>query len=495
MLSTGGARVSWVIHRGVVCFIGSGDSRNSGVRLDNMIESIMDGPRTDVAGDVEQARLRGQFDELDECCAKQRAAEVGVIIAIARLIDSYEVTTEAVYDGMEAVINPGSAGTGGVGEFLALEIGARMGIGSRRALELIADVLDVSQRHRSTWQAFLQQEISWRIAAQIAQRCSNLSLQQAEEVDARIAPLLGDASWMTLARNLTRQIAKVDPDAMRRERMKKKSWRGVWIDGFDGGEAKIGGQLAGEDAAALDHVLNQIAATLPDPEPIVDPKTGEIFEHRARDAKRAAALGILARSAYGQESLATHTLVVHVDARDVISQQHEAETADTEMQRGSAQVFDVAGRCAPGGGVATVEQWGDVLVEDLPEFLRNSRVVVRPIIDPATIQPTDAYRAPESMRFAVQQRNPNDVFPFGTRPARLCDLDHTVPFEDDVQGQTRPDNLAPLSRRHHRAKTHGGWKLQQPQEGAFYWESPTGARFLVTADGTKRLDRHLPMIC
>lgn len=439
--------------------------------------------------------LRQHFAELDEFCAQQRSAEVGVIATIARLIDAYEVTTETVYDGMEAVVTPGSEGTGGVGEFLALEIGARMGIGSRRALELIADVLDVSGRHPATWRAFLNQEISWRIAAQVAQRCSRLSAQQAEIVDARIAPLLGDVSWMTLTRNLTRQIAKVDPDGIRRERMKKKSWRGVWIGGLDGGEAEIGGQLAGEDAAALDHVLNQIAATLPDPDPIVDPKTGEIFEHRARDAKRAAALGILARSAYGQEALPTHTLVVHVDARDLVTNEADDEADPVTGGSQSARIFDLAGRCAPGGGVATIEQWGDLLVEDLPEFLRDSRVVVRPIVDPATIKPTNAYRAPESMRFAVQQRNPNDVFPFGTRPARLCDLDHTVPFEKDGEDQTRPDNLAPLSRRHHRAKTHGGWRLSQPEEGAFYWQSPTGAQFLVTADGTKRLDRHLPMIC
>lgn len=54
-------------------------------------------------------------------------------------------------------------------------------------------------------------------------------------------------------------------------------------------------------------------------------------------------------------------------------------------------------------------------------------------------------------------------------------------------GQTRLENLGPLSRRAHRAKTHGGWRLTQPQPGTFHWRSPAGFEYLVTPRGTTTL--------
>ena len=54
---------------------------------------------------------------------------------------------------------------------------------------------------------------------------------------------------------------------------------------------------------------------------------------------------------------------------------------------------------------------------------------------------------------------------------------------------TRPDNLGPLTRKVHRAKTHGGWHLQQPLPGHFLWQSPLGYRYLVTPSRTIDLGR------
>ncbi|MGB3956212.1 MAG: hypothetical protein WBL05_13180, partial [Brooklawnia sp.] len=48
-------------------------------------------------------------------------------------------------------------------------------------------------------------------------------------------------------------------------------------------------------------------------------------------------------------------------------------------------------------------------------------------------------------------------------------------------------NLGPLSRFTHRAKTFGGWQLQQPEPGVFHWTSPAGYQYLVTANGTTRI--------
>jgi len=86
------------------------------------------------------------------------------------------------------------------------------------------------------------------------------------------------------------------------------------------------------------------------------------------------------------------------------------------------------------------------------------------------------------------------VFPWSTRRSTGLDLDHTTAYRKGTDGtppppgQTRPDNLGPLTRRAHRAKTHGGWQVTQPLPGTYLWRSPLGYRYLVTPSKTWALD-------
>jgi hypothetical protein len=49
------------------------------------------------------------------------------------------------------------------------------------------------------------------------------------------------------------------------------------------------------------------------------------------------------------------------------------------------------------------------------------------------------------------------------------------------------DNLAPLCRRHHRAKTHKGWSYRRLPDGSYRWKDPFGHTYLVNRDGTRYL--------
>lgn len=124
-------------------------------------------------------------------------------------------------------------------------------------------------------------------------------------------------------------------------------------------------------------------------------------------------------------------------------------------------------------------------------------VTVKPVIDPAGQTPVDAYETPASMREAMEVRHPYEVFPWGTLPSRAADLDHTAPYRDPGDGgppaQTRPDNLGPLSRSHHNAKTHHGFALYQPTPGVYLWRTPTGHWYQVDTDGSRALGRAVPL--
>lgn len=147
---------------------------------------------------------------------------------------------------------------------------------------------------------------------------------------------------------------------------------------------------------------------------------------------------------------------------------------------------------AEGAGTIRLEGLGPMLAEWAGEMLGQARVSVRPVIDANYMAPVDSYEVPSAMRRAVELRNPVDVFPWSKRSAGTCDLDHTEAYRWSLAegGQTRPANLAPLGRRAHRAKTHGGWQMAQPIPGVVLWRSPHGLTYLVTPSGTHEL--HVP---
>ena len=92
------------------------------------------------------------------------------------------------------------------------------------------------------------------------------------------------------------------------------------------------------------------------------------------------------------------------------------------------------------------------------------------------------------MRELVILRDGHCVFPWCGRDARTCDVDHIEPYDEHgPPGQTRPDNLAPLCRRHHNAKTFGRWRYHRAPDGpgdTYTWTDPHGRTFQVTPDGT-----------
>jgi hypothetical protein len=87
---------------------------------------------------------------------------------------------------------------------------------------------------------------------------------------------------------------------------------------------------------------------------------------------------------------------------------------------------------------------------------------------------TSRYRPPSNLAHLIRVRQRTCSFPGCRRPARRCDLDHTVPYP---RGATCECNLAPLCRRHHQAKQACGWQLTQDQPGVMTWRTPSGRTY------------------
>ena len=93
---------------------------------------------------------------------------------------------------------------------------------------------------------------------------------------------------------------------------------------------------------------------------------------------------------------------------------------------------------------------------------------------------TAAYRPSPGLRHLVEIRHATCTYPGCRRPATHCDADHTVAYHRG--GKTCLCNLAPLCRRHHRAKQAPGWHLVQDQSGQMTWRLPSGRSYATCAE-------------
>ncbi|GAA3823408.1 hypothetical protein [Nocardioides panacisoli] len=141
-------------------------------------------------------------------------------------------------------------------------------------------------------------------------------------------------------------------------------------------------------------------------------------------------------------------------------------------------------------GVARVEGMGPMLLEQLQELLKNRDITLQPVIDLNDGHSVNGYEHPTLVKHRGLLRMLGDVFPHSTNQAhRRLDHDHATPYDPGgPPGQTGDHNDAPLTRHHHRAKTHGGYQLRQLGLGTYRWVTPHGLGRLVTTTGTRRFE-------
>jgi hypothetical protein len=84
----------------------------------------------------------------------------------------------------------------------------------------------------------------------------------------------------------------------------------------------------------------------------------------------------------------------------------------------------------------------------------------------------ETYEPPQALRDFLLARDRICRFPGCRRPGHLTDIDHSQSWESG--GETSAANLGLLCRRHHRMKTHGGWKIESNVDGSCTWTSPQG---------------------
>lgn len=133
---------------------------------------------------------------------------------------------------------------------------------------------------------------------------------------------------------------------------------------------------------------------------------------------------------------------------------------------------------------ATLDGYGPIdmdtatrLVADAPSLIR---ILTHPETGAVLSVGRDRYAVPADLRAWLRVRDGTCRFPGCSRPARLCDLDHTVDWAKG--GATDHDNLAHLCPDHHHVKHRTDWRMDQLADGVSRWTSPAGKTYLTYPD-------------
>ncbi|MEE3127881.1 MAG: hypothetical protein VX494_11795 [Actinomycetota bacterium] len=417
--------------------------------------------------------------------------------------------------GADTMLELAGPGAPEVSEFAVIELAAALGRSTDSGRMLLSDAVEARYRLPKIWQRLLDGQVQvWRVR-RVTEVTRQLTAEAAAFVDAHFAHVVHTASFTTVKRLAAEAAARFDPEAAEMDEVDTAATLHVTLDlntawsiGTAGG-VHLSGLLDRADAEELEHAIRTIADQL-----------AAAGSTDSLDVRRAKALGYLSR---GDLTLDLPDIDTDTPApggraaNDAASGGRAATSASEERASrpparprqvvlhihlceaalaGTPEVDPDTGML--GLHLARVENHHQTVTADAVRTwlsVPGTHITVKPVIDLHDQIAVDAYEIPDRISQRVKLKRSTCVFPHCTRTSARTDLDHideyVPPDQGGPPGQTATDTLAPLCRRHHRAKTHpspdGRWDYQQLTPTTWLWTSPHGIRFLVHPDGTTGL--------
>jgi hypothetical protein len=369
------------------------------------------------------------LDFLGALGVEQRRTEALVLQAAVQHAVLNDASTvdpvEARLPGREQAVRYGGAGTPRVAEFAAAELGARLGISTFAGRALIADGLDLVHRLPRLWARVQALEVPARFARLVARQTRDLTCEQADHVDERVAEFAdGRLSWTRFETLVEAVIKAADPEtAAQREaeaaaaqfasasRSDEHGMRGFYV------------RAPFAVIARLDATVAYVAEALT-----------AFGDADGLDARRVKAILLLANPAQAAELLAAYA-----EWKDRPADPDEPATEpdrtgpkpeiDWSKLLPVVQLFVHLYAGVDLDGVVRVEGAGPMTEAWLRDHLGpHARFTIRPVLDLAGQVPVDAYEVPERHRQAVHLMTPADTFPFSSSISRSHQIDHTEPY-------------------------------------------------------------------
>jgi hypothetical protein len=402
--------------------------------------------------------------------------------------------------GGDRLITIGGDGTPAVAELAIAEYAIARNAGVVATENYLADCLDLVHRLPGLWAAVQRLELDAWVALKVARMSRNLTKERVGIVDAAVTAVRRGSPARLLA-VAEAKIIEADPDAHRAKLAADAQRTGVWLSKVKPGEIV---EATGEPATRRVTTKLRSGAAIRCAENVED-LAHALLDHTHSDTDAEGSVPTLADARLQAFELLTtdpHAASAFLDALDTA----HSDPADPDPEPAPAPVEKPKRSRRPATlvvhlsesvlsghtpGVVRVEDLGPVLLEELHDLLGPDRqIIVQPVIDLHTIESVNGYEHPTRIARRTLLRTGGDVFPHSTsRGTKRLDIDHPTPYDPNgPPGQTGDRNAAPLTRRHHRAKTHRPYQVTQLALGAYRWISPHGLCRLVTPQGTRTFE-------
>lgn len=351
------------------------------------------------------------------------------------------------------------AGAPLVAEFAPDGLAAAVGWSVVAAQSLMGDGLELKYRLPGVLDLTMRGVLPLHLARYVAEHTRDLSEEAVGYADRLVTR---DHARLTRPRIRTLvDEARLyhDPDRQLDRELQALAARNVTLwPGSTPATTDVAMTLDTRDAEAFDRAISQTAEALK-----------RLGDGDDLDIRRARAVGVLADPQRALDVLATGTDPGATTAGGV-----GKPAAVLWLHLDESAVFDLDMFPVP----LIADGLGTLSSDLLKNWLADTTLIIRPVLDLNRPDAVDQHDPPLWMADLVRLRDPCCVFPGCRRASRSCDLDHIEAYlplsMGGPPGQTRPDNLAPLCRRHHRAKTHGRWRYRRHPDGSHHWTSPTG---------------------
>ncbi len=261
-------------------------------------------------------------------------------------------------------------------------------------------------------------------------------------------------------------IAKISPEEFEEAVEAATEQRKVDFYPESDGMATVVALLPAADALALRNALDAMAQMSLQRDREMKEESASVHDSRdefirSMDNRRADALGELAAKALS-------------DLSEFYKPQRKPITVNITM--------DLATALGLAENPAVLSDYGPIpasIARELAADGKWRRFVSDPVSGSLLDLGRETYEPPQALRDFLLARDRICRFPGCRRPGHLTDIDHSQSWESG--GETSAANLGLLCRRHHRMKTHGGWKIESNADGSCTWTSPQGKIHRVPA--------------